>query len=106
MQDPIPIWIGGNSQRTLERVAAKAQGWMPLLGSPQLATTARTAYLASMEEVATKIRDLRQLAGRRASSLDITLSYGDHSILQPEVETDRHREALRGWKRRAPPGSL
>ena len=94
VQDPIPIWIGGNSQRTLERVAAKAQGWMPLLGSPQLATTARTAYLASMEEVATKIRDLRQLAGSRASSLDITLSYGDHTILQPEVETDRHQEAL------------
>ena len=67
---------------------------MPLLGSPQLATTARTAYLASMEDVATKIGDLRQLAGPRADTLDITLSYGDHSILQPEVDTDRHEEAL------------
>ncbi len=94
VQDPIPIWIGGNSRLTLERVASKAQGWMPLLGPPQLATTARTAYLASMEDVATKIRDLRQLAGPRGDSLDITLTYGDHSILQPEVDTDRHEEAL------------
>ena len=94
VQDPIPIWIGGNSRLTLERVASKAQGWMPLLGSPQLATTARTAYLASMDDVATKIGDLRELAGSRGDSLDITLTYGDHSILQPEVDTDRHEEAL------------
>jgi probable F420-dependent oxidoreductase len=94
VQNPIPIWIGGNSRLTLERVASKAQGWMPLVGSPQLANTARTAYLASMDDVATKVRDLRQLAGPRGDSLDITLAYGDHSILQPEVDTDRHQEAL------------
>jgi probable F420-dependent oxidoreductase len=94
VQDPIPIWIGGNSRRTLERVAARAQGWMPLMGSPQLATTARTAYLATMDDVAGKVRDLHQMAGARADSLDVLLSYLDDSIFQPEVEVDRHRDAL------------
>jgi probable F420-dependent oxidoreductase len=94
VQDPIPIWIGGNSRRTLERVAARAQGWMPLVGSPQLAATARTAYLATMDDVAGKVRDLRQMAGARADSLDVLLSYLDDSIFQPDVDVDRHHEAL------------
>jgi probable F420-dependent oxidoreductase len=94
VQDPIPIWIGGNSRRTLERVAARAQGWMPLVGSPQLATTARTAYLASMDDVAKKVGDLREMAGARADSLEVLLSYPDESILQPEVDVDRHRDGL------------
>lgn len=94
VQDPIPIWIGGNSRRTLERVAARAQGWMPLTGSPQLATTARTAYLASMDDVARKVRDLREMAGPRGDSLDVLFAYQDESIFQPEVDVDRHREGL------------
>ncbi len=94
VQDPIPIWIGGNSRRTLERVAAKAQGWMPLVGPPQLATTTRTPQLSSMDDVAAKIGALRDLAGPRGASLDIALAYNDHSIHEPEVDTDRHREGL------------
>ena len=32
VQQPIPIWIGGNAKLTLRRVAERAQGWMPLRG--------------------------------------------------------------------------
>ena len=44
VQQPIPIWIGGNANLTLQRVASRAQGWMPLLGPPSLART--TAHAA------------------------------------------------------------
>jgi probable F420-dependent oxidoreductase len=94
IQNPIPIWIGGNSHRTLERVATKAQGWMPLTGSPQLATTARTAYLASLEAVSDQVQRLREMAGARAPFLDIVLAYREPSVLEPDTDVDRHREAL------------
>ena len=94
VQDPIPVWIGGNSHRTLERVATKAQGWMPLTGSPQLATTARTAYLASLEAVSEQVQRLREVAGARAPFLDIVLAYREPSVLEPDTDVDRHREAL------------
>ncbi len=94
IQNPIPIWIGGNSHRTLERVATKAQGWMPLTGSPQLATTARTAYLASLEAVSEQVQRLREVAGARAPFLDIVLAYREPSVLEPDTDVDRHREAL------------
>jgi probable F420-dependent oxidoreductase len=94
IQNPIPIWIGGNSHRTLERVATKAQGWMPLTGSPQLATTARTAYLASLEAVSDQVQRLREMAGARAPFLDIVLAYREPSVLEPDTDVDLHREAL------------
>jgi hypothetical protein len=43
VQSPIPIWIGGNSKLSRRRAATKAQGWMPMMGGPQLVKTARTA---------------------------------------------------------------
>ena len=42
VQDPIPIWIGGNSKLSRRRVAERAQGWMPMFGPPELSATART----------------------------------------------------------------
>ncbi|HEX5120089.1 MAG TPA: hypothetical protein VFW65_33305, partial [Pseudonocardiaceae bacterium] len=37
---------------------------------------------------------LRGMAGPRGASLDIVLAYNDHTIHQPDVDTDRHREGL------------
>ena len=94
VQDPIPIWIGGNSRLTLRRVAERAQGWMPLVGSTQLATTARTAHLESIDDLAAKISDVKAMAGERGATLDITVAYPDHSILDYEGDTERHRDYL------------
>ena len=49
VQDPIPIWIGGNSKLSRRRVAQRAQGWMPMMGSPEMSATARTPLLGSLE---------------------------------------------------------
>ena len=94
VQDPIPIWIGGNSKLTLRRVAERAQGWMPLTGPAELSVTARTAYLASVDDIAAKIAELRGLAGDRADQLEIALAYTDTSIASPTHDVERHREKL------------
>ena len=92
VQQPIPIWIGGNARVTLERVAARAEGWMPLMGGPQLATTARTAHIAGLDELAARITELRELAGGR--SLDVVVAYLDPSIADPGEHVQRHVDAL------------
>ena len=90
----IPIWIGGNSQLTRRRVAQRAQGWMPMSGPPELATTARTAHLATLDDIAGAIRELRDAAGERASGIDIMIVYTDPSILDAKPDVERHRETL------------
>lgn len=94
VQDPIPIWIGGNSKLTLRRVAERAQGWMPLTGPVELSTTARTAYLATIDDIGARIEQLREMAGERAGGLDIALAYTDPSIIDVDADIERHREAL------------
>jgi alkanesulfonate monooxygenase SsuD/methylene tetrahydromethanopterin reductase-like flavin-dependent oxidoreductase (luciferase family) len=95
VQDPIPIWIGGNSKLTLRRIAERAQGWMPMIGPAELAATARTAQVASNQELAEKIAELRDLAGERAGQLDIVVHYADPSIVTaPTQDVARHREGL------------
>ncbi|WP_262320578.1 LLM class F420-dependent oxidoreductase [Acidiferrimicrobium sp. IK] len=94
VQDPIPIWIGGNSRLTLRRVAARAQGWMPLLGPDELFTTARTANLSSIEEIGSKIKELRDMAGERGDALDVALPYTDTTIASPGTDVERHKDSL------------
>ena len=81
-QDPIPIWIGGNSKNSRRRVAERAQGWMPMMGSPELTRTTQTAMMSSLDDVATAMRAVREeaAAAGRTEPLDLTYSYSDSSL--------------------------
>jgi probable F420-dependent oxidoreductase len=96
VQQPIPIWIGGNSKLSRRRVAQRAQGWMPMMGPPQLSVTARTVAITSLEQLTALIKEVRDAAAEagRAEPIDILSSYRDQSIENPRAEADRHREAL------------
>jgi len=66
-------WLGGNAAIVRQRVADWAQGWAPLLGTPQLLQTARTRSINGFEELATLIAEVRDncaAAGRDPSKLD------------------------------------
>jgi probable F420-dependent oxidoreductase len=90
-QDPIPIWIGGNSKLTLRRVARRAQGWMPVGGPPELAQTIKTPHLGTTAALRERLAMLRAEAGDRADELDVCFGYDDETIAQPTVDADRHR---------------
>lgn len=96
VQDPIPIWIGGNSRAARRRVAERAQGWMPMIGSAELSRTTQTPMLGSFSDVAAAIREVAHAAedAGRTEPLDFLCSYGDPSIEQPTVDADRHRAAF------------
>jgi probable F420-dependent oxidoreductase len=94
-QQPIPIWIGGNSKLTRRRVAERAQGWMPMGGPPELAQSTRTPHLGSLAAMADRIAEVKELAGDRAESLDFCAQYEDMGIRRDAgADVDRHREAF------------
>jgi probable F420-dependent oxidoreductase len=95
VQDPIPIWIGGNARVTRRRVAERAQGWMPLLGPPGLAATARTPELGDLDQLAGSIAEMQETAAGRGVTLDVLYPYLDPGMVAaPGRDSDRHREAF------------
>ena len=91
---PIPIWIGGNAKLTRRRVAEKAQGWMPMIGGAELATTTRTAQISGLDDAALAIGEIKEAAGERGEELDFLFLYTDESILETGRDVERHREAF------------
>ncbi len=96
VQDPIPIWIGGNSKGARRRVIERAQGWMPMMGPPELAKSAQTATLATLDDVGAAVAELEQDAKEagRVEPIDYLTSYSDPSLPDPTVDVERHRDAL------------
>ncbi len=93
---PIPIWIGGNAALTRRRVAASAQGWMPMLGSDELLATTRTPSVGGLDGLAALIADVKDDAGERGADLAFVLAYpgvGD----DPTVERERHRASFAAY---------
>ncbi|MEJ7583098.1 MAG: LLM class F420-dependent oxidoreductase [Acidimicrobiales bacterium] len=93
-----PIWIGGNSARSRERVAAKGDGWVPFLAPAPLATTARTAALESVDQLAVMLDDLWdrvRAVDRSLADIDVSFACragGDPA--SPEFDVDLHRAGL------------
>ena len=95
IQNPVPIWVGGNSKASRRRAAEKAQGWMPMLASPQVAQTARTPAIETKEELADLIAEVRDAAAEAGQSDFAVLStYHGFGASGPGQDVDRHREAL------------
>jgi len=91
-QQPIPIWIGGNSNLTMRRVAERAQGWMPMLTDATVSATTRTAHIGDAATLAHRITELKDLAAGRP--IEILVSYLDQSVWQIGSDVERHRNAI------------
>ncbi|WP_216909421.1 LLM class F420-dependent oxidoreductase [Nocardia noduli] len=96
IQQPIPLWIGGNSALSRRRVAQRAQGWIPMSGGAELSTTARTPSLGPVPELARKIAEIREQAqaAGRTEHIDVVYSYSGEGITKPTVDAQRHTDAL------------
>ena len=94
-QQPIPIWIGGNSKLSRRRVAQRAQGWMPMGGPPELAQTTHTPHVGSIDVLADLIAEVKDLAADRAGEIDFVAQYLDPSFgADALVDAERHRETF------------
>ncbi len=96
-QQPIPIWIGGNARVTVQRVAERAQGWMPMLSNETVSTTTRTAHIGDIATLAQRVGELRDMAPNRAQGqlgLDVLVTYPDVGINDPASSVEHHRDIL------------
>ena len=95
---PIPIWIGGNSALTRRRVASRAQGWMPMLGSDELLATTRTPGVGGLDGLADLIAEVKADAAGRADELEFVLAYHDADLGRaPTADADRHRATFEAY---------
>jgi probable F420-dependent oxidoreductase len=92
-QDPIPIWIGGNSKLSRRR-AATVQGWMPMGIPEEVARTTRSPHISGLEQLADMIAEVKDLAGERADEIQICMSYMEEGIHQPTEDVERHFDGL------------
>jgi len=59
IQQPLPIWGGGNSKRAIERAAKLCDGYSPFFASRALAGTARTEELETLDDFKSRVDYLR-----------------------------------------------
>jgi probable F420-dependent oxidoreductase len=74
VQDPVPVWIGGNASISLRRVAERAQGWMPLPNPRSLENRRRSPHLETLDDLARlleKLHGFRDAAGTADRPLDV-----------------------------------
>jgi probable F420-dependent oxidoreductase len=68
-----PLWIGGNSRLAARRAAEHGQGWSPFPVKAAFGRQTRTAPIESLEDLAARIRELRDHAHAlgRSEPLDV-----------------------------------
>src|SRR5215470_5758176 len=95
VQQPIPIWIGGNSKLTRRRIAEHAQGWIPVAQSPDVMRTIRTAPAPTGDVLAAQIAEMREAAAARGGTVDVAYPYMDRTFqTAPGKDMERHRDAV------------
>jgi probable F420-dependent oxidoreductase len=93
-----PIWIGGNTAASRQRVVQYGDGWCPFPAPAQLAQTAGTAVIDSVQRLTEGIEDLRRrcdTAGRDWSAIDITFTnFEGGSPASDEFDADGYLSGL------------
>lgn len=100
--DHIPIWIGGNSDRARRRVARFGDGWNPFRASSELARTARTHPLETIEDLIPMLADLHRYVeaeGRDPKTIDVTFTTGEPGPADDRFNPDVELEALEAMAR-------
>lgn len=94
----VPIWIGGNSKLSRRRVAQRGDGWVPFPAPRQLATTAKTPPLETVEDLAGMLDYLWEQvdgAGRERSAIDVSFGTGaGGSPSTDDFNADEHMSGL------------
>jgi probable F420-dependent oxidoreductase len=74
VQQPVPVWVGGNSALSLRRVATSADGWIPLPNPASLGNRRRSPSLEGLDDLEIylgRLHTLRAEAGRGDTPLDV-----------------------------------
>jgi probable F420-dependent oxidoreductase len=93
----VPIWIGGNSQKTRRRVAQSGDGWNPFPASAVMAETTGTVPLETPAELSAMLDYLWQKvdeAGRDRSAIDIAFGAAHGNVADKDFDAGHHLDLL------------
>ena len=98
---PVPkphptIWVGGGSDRAVERAAKWADGWSPFFTAPTLSPNNRALAIQSLEQLAEKIRVLTDLRAKIGKSGPFDVCIGPRVPIKAmdRLEAERYIEAV------------
>jgi probable F420-dependent oxidoreductase len=97
-----PLWIGGNSRQSRQRVARYGDGWTPFPAPRMISQTTKTAPLETVEELAAMLDELWRFvddAGRDRAGIDV--AFGTSEGGTPGSKTFRPGAHLAGLHRLA-----
>jgi probable F420-dependent oxidoreductase len=84
VQNPLPIYVGGNAKRAIRRAVELADGWNPFFTAPGIDATSRTASMTGPDDLRVGIDYMKEYCGTfgRAQMPEIVLG----SIFAPGEE--------------------
>jgi probable F420-dependent oxidoreductase len=91
------IWVGGNSRTAMRRAALSADGWSPFPTPAELAATAKTAQLTSVDQLAERVSEVLELwrGSGRGGRFDICCGpFSLHQFPSRKVSEDQLAEEL------------
>jgi probable F420-dependent oxidoreductase len=97
VQQPLPMWFGGNSIRARKRAARFGHGWAPLMNDPTRATTNRTALLDTPDKLGAAVDQLHEFTvaeGRDPAAVEIQVETPHAGEWASEGNLERHRDHL------------
>src|SRR3954447_15442314 len=92
VQQPIPIWVGGESGPALRRTIRYAQGWYPVGTNPQFPMNTISRFKAGLE----RFRSFADKAGRDPSDIAIALRVLTGPGTRPRGSIDGAAELFTG----------
>jgi len=76
LQDPLPVWVGGNSQAARRRALSHAQGWMPMPNPRSVAAARRSPPLEGPDDLRRMLAQVAESAAAagRTAPLDVAFT--------------------------------
>jgi probable F420-dependent oxidoreductase len=86
-----PIWIGGSSDKAVERAARFGDGWMPYFSVPTNDPTVRQSSIVSMDDFSEKLERLRRLRERAGKTSTFDVAVGSPFRPKSKTRSDAER---------------
>jgi probable F420-dependent oxidoreductase len=92
VQQPIPIWIGGESGPAMRRTARYGDAWYPIGTNPQFPMDTLSRFKAGVA----KLRGMTEKAGRDPSAVALAYRISSNPEAQPKGTVDGERKLFTG----------
>ena len=92
VQQPIPIWVGGESGPAMRRTAKYGDAWYPIGTNPQFPMDTLTRFKAG----AAKLAALTEKAGRDPKAVSLAYRVSSNPEAQPKGTVDGERKLFTG----------